>query len=143
MKDAVLTPEAVDDILIDAVVLSACADGMSKIELEAIAHMAKELPSLAGRDHATVTDRIRQSFERLERDGFDGRLKSFAEAPLSDETRRRVFCAAAVIQRADGHVTNEENAFLLDLADVLGLDEPRVRQLVTEIERRVRDSGGA
>jgi tellurite resistance protein len=131
----VLPASAIDDAVLDAIVLSACADGMSKSELDALASMAKELPSLAGQDEAAVSGRIRESFERVERDGLEGRLKALAETPMDDETRRRIFCAAAIIQYADGHVTNEENEFLLDLADVLGLDEPTVRDVVADIER--------
>ena len=67
-----LSPEqAMDDAVIDAIVLSACADGMSNAELEALTRMAKELPSLQGKDEAAVSDRIRESFERVERDGLD------------------------------------------------------------------------
>ncbi len=60
----VLPASAIDDVVIDAIVLSACADGMSKEELEALEKMVRELPSLAGQDHKAVTDRIHASFER-------------------------------------------------------------------------------
>jgi tellurite resistance protein len=137
----VLPANAIDDVVIDAIVLSACSDGMSKEELEALATMARELPSLAGKDEAAVTDRIRESFERIERDGLEGRLKQLgADTSMDDATRRRIFCAAAIIQYADGHVTNEENEFLLDLADVLGLDEKTVREIVADIEKNLEKS---
>ena len=42
-----------------------------------------------------------------------------------------------IVQYADGRVTNEENEFLLDLADALGLDENRVRAIVSEIEKQL------
>lgn len=131
----VLPASAIDDVVIDAIVLSACADGMSKEELEALEKMVRELPSLAGQDHKAVTDRIHASFERIEQDGLEGRLKKLADESMDEDTRRRIFCAAAIIQYADGHVTNEENEFLLDLADVLGLDETRVREIIAEIEK--------
>lgn len=134
MLSRVLPPHAVDDAVIDAIVLSACADGMTRTELEALARMAKDLPTLAGQDDAVVTDRIRESFERIERDGLDGRLRTLANASLDGDTRRRIFCAATVIQYADGQVTSAENEFLFDLADVLGLEEPTIREIVTEIE---------
>lgn len=133
----VMPASAIDDTVLDALVLSACADGMSKTELKALEQMARELPSLEGKDHAAVTDRIRLAFERVERDGLEGRLKALADAAMDDETRRRIFCAAAIIQYADGQVTNEENEFLLDLADVLGLDEHAVREIVADIERHL------
>ena len=136
----VLPAAVIDDTVLDAIVLSACADGMDKTELDALTRMARELPSLAGKDEATVAERVQESFARVERDGLEGRLKALAETPMDDATRHRIFCAAAVIQYADGHVTNEENEFLLDLADVLGLDETAVREIVLEIERSLASS---
>lgn len=133
----VLPQAAIDDTIIDAIVLSACADGMSKEELEALAKMARELPSLAGEPDEAVTDRIRQSFERVERDGLEGRLKQLDVALMDETTRRTIFMAAAVIQYADGQVTTEENEFMLDLADVLGLEEHAVREVREEIERNL------
>jgi len=133
----VLSPDAIDDAVLDAIVLSACADGMSKTELEALEQMAKELPSLAGKDEGTILDRIRTSFERIEQEGLEGRLKTLAHESMDALSRRRIFTAATVIQYADGHVTNEENEFLLDLADVLKLDASIVREVVDEIESSV------
>jgi tellurite resistance protein len=133
----VLAPDAIDDAVLDAIVLSACADGMSKSELEALEQMAKELPSLAGKDEGLILDRIRASFERVEKEGLEGRLKSLAHESMDALARRRIFTAATIIQYADGHVTNEENEFLLDLADVLKLDAAIVKDVVDEIERSV------
>jgi tellurite resistance protein len=133
----VLSPDAIDDAVLDAIVLSACADGMSKTELEALEEMAKQLPSLAGKDEGAVLDRIRASFERVEKEGLEGRLKTLAHESMDTSARRRVFTAATIIQYADGQVTNEENEFLLDLADVLKLDASVVKDVVDEIERSV------
>jgi tellurite resistance protein len=130
----VLPSHAIDDAVIDAIVLSACADGMTKEELETLAKMVRDLPTLSGKDDGAVTERIRESFERVQRDGLDGRLRALSDTAMDGETRRRIFCAATIIQYADGRVTNEENEFLLDLADVLGLSETMVREIVSEIE---------
>jgi|GEM_PF-2831619 len=126
-----------EDAVLDAIALSACADGVTNDELVVLLRMARELPSLKGRPPAEVDERVRASFERLAADGLEARLKQLGNTSFDDGTRRRMFAAAAVVQYADGHVTNEENEFLLDLADVLGLDETRVRDVVEEIEREL------
>jgi prepilin-type processing-associated H-X9-DG protein len=132
--------KAADDAVLDAMVLSACADGMVRVELEALARMAKELPSLAGADEATITDRIRQSFERVEKDGTANRLQAIGAEGGDEAARRRIFSAAATIQFADGHVSKEENEFLRDLAQVLRLDEITARRIVGDIERELRST---
>lgn len=128
---------AIDDAVLDAIALSACADGVTNDELVVILRMARELPSLKGRPPAEIDARVRASFDRLTEDGLEGRLERLGKATFDEATRRKIFCAAAVVQYADGQVTNEENEFLLDLADVLGLDEARVRDIVEEIEREL------
>lgn len=133
----VLPASSIDDAVLDAIALSVCADGVTQEELEALTRMARELPSLEGRSDADVEASVRAAFERIHRDGLEGRLRALGEADLDADARRRVFCAATIVQYADGHVTNEENEFLLDLADVLGLDEVKVREIVAEIEREL------
>ncbi len=132
-----LPDAAVDDAVLDAIALSACADGVVKEELDAIRRMARELPSSRSLDEAAVEARIEASFARIHDDGVDKRLESIAKAALDDDTRKRMFTAAAIIQYADGHVTNEENEFLLDFADALGLGENSVRAIVDRIEQEL------
>lgn len=129
--------DAIDDAVLDAIALSACADGVTGDELVVLIRMARELPTLRGKPAEVVDARVKASFDRVDADGLEGRLKKLGEAPMDDDTRRRIFCAAAIVQYADGHVTNEENEFLLDLADVLGLDETRVRDIIAEIENEL------
>lgn len=128
---------SVDDAVLDAIALSACADGVTNDELVVLLRMARELPTLKGRPPEEIDGRVRASFDRITEDGLEGRLEKLGKAAFDDATRRKIFCAAAVVQYADGKVTNEENEFLLDLADVLGLDETRVRDIVAEIEREL------
>ncbi|HEY8078258.1 MAG TPA: TerB family tellurite resistance protein [Labilithrix sp.] len=133
-----MLPDAVvDDAVLDAIALSACADGVVKEEMDAMRRMARELPSSRSLDEAAIEARIEASFARIHDDGLDARLEAIANAALDDDTRKRMFTAAAIVQYADGHVTNEENEFLLDLADALGLDEARVRAIVSEIEKQL------
>ena len=126
--------EEVDDAILDAITLSACADGVSKEELTALLRMARQLPTLEGKPLPEIDARVHAAFERVETDGLEGRLAKLGKSTFDDNARRRIFCAAAVVQYADGQVTNQENEFLLDLADVLGLDEARVREILSEIE---------
>jgi tellurite resistance protein len=131
----VLLETTEDDAILDVIALSTCADGVvQKSEVEALTRMARELPSLRGLTKDELDDRVRASFARLEAAGLEGRLKELGEAAKTDDLKRRLFSAAAIVQHADGHLANEENAFLLDLADVLGLDDATVRAIVDEID---------
>jgi tellurite resistance protein len=140
---AVLTDTPIDDAILDAIALSACADGVTNVELVAILQIARQLPSLRDRPPAEIDARVHASFDRLTADGLEGRLKALGSLELDDATRRRMFAAAAVVQYADGLVTSSENEFLLDLADVLGLDETKVNAVIADIERELGIEEGA
>jgi tellurite resistance protein len=133
----VLGDNPVDDAILDAIALSACADGVTNAELVAILRLAKELPSLRGRPPEEVDAAIHASFDRLTKEGLAARVEALGKMPADEATKRRIFAAAAVVQYADGLVTNEENEFLLDLADALGLDDAKVAEIIAEIEREL------
>ncbi len=139
----VLEGTPIDDAILDAIALSACADGVTNVELVAILRIARELPSLRDREPAEIDARVHAAFDRLTADGLEGRLKALGDAALDEQTRRRMFTAAAVVQYADGQVTNAENEFLLDLADVLGLDDAKVNGIIAEIETELGIEPGA
>ena len=139
----VLEGTPIDDAILDAIALSACADGITNVELVAILRIARELPSLRDREPAEIDARVHAAFDRLTADGLEGRLKALGDAALDEQTRRRMFTAAAVVQYADGQVTNAENEFLLDLADVLGLDDAKVNGIIAEIETELGIEPGA
>ena len=139
----VLEGAPIDDAVLDAIALSACADGVTNVELVAILRIARELPSLRDREPAEIDARVHAAFDRLTADGLEGRLKALGDAALDEQTRRRMFAAAAVVQYADGQVTNAENEFLLDLADVLGLDDAKVNGIIAEIETELGIEPGA
>ncbi|MCA9587991.1 MAG: TerB family tellurite resistance protein [Myxococcales bacterium] len=133
----VLAPTAIDAAVLEAVVLSCCADGVVESEIRAVHDMARQLPSFASMDDAALKEQVEGAFERIAREGLEKRLLAVTAAASDDETRRKMFLAAAIVQYADGEVTNEENEFLLDLADALGLSEKIVRGIVEEIEREL------
>ena len=57
----VLSDTPIDDAILDAIALSACADGVTNVELVAILRIARELPSLRDRPPAgTMTYRLRR-----------------------------------------------------------------------------------
>lgn len=138
----VLGASPVDDAVLDAIALSACADGIANVEVVAIVKIARELPSLAGASPEDIDTRVRAAFERLKADGLEGRLQALGTMGLDADARRRVFAAAAVVQYADGLVTSSENEFLLDLADVLGLDDAKVSAILEDIERALEIEPG-
>ena len=139
----VLGDAPIDDAILDAIALSACADGVTNVELVAMLRLARELPSLRGLPPAEVDVRVHASFDRITNEGLTARLAALGKATTDPATRRRMFAAAAVVQYADGLVTNEENEFLLDLADTLGLDDASVAGIIAEIERELDIEPGA
>jgi len=122
-----------DDAVLDVITLSVCSDGVAKGELQTLRTMVRQLPALRDLSDDDLEARVRGSFERLEARGLEERLREIGERPIDEDRRRRLFRAAAIVQYADGHLTNEENAFLLDLADAIGLTETKVREIVDEI----------
>jgi tellurite resistance protein len=139
----VLSDTPIDDAILDAIALSACADGVTNAELVAILRIARELPSLKDRPPAEIDARVHAAFDRLTTEGLEGRLAALGKTAMDDATRRHMFTAAAVVQYADGQVTNAENEFLLDLADVLGLDDTKVNLIIAEIETELGIEPGA
>jgi len=133
----ILPDTPIDDAILDAIALSACADGVTKDELAAILRIARELPTLKDLPPAEIDARVHAAFDRLSADGLEARLAALGKTQMDEETRRKMFCAAAVIQYADGEVTSSENEFLLDLADTLGLDDTRVATIISDIEREL------
>jgi tellurite resistance protein len=130
----VLPAAAIDDAVLDTIVIAACADGVTKDELDAIGRMARELPSLKRLTEQEVTTRLEGSYQRIHTDGLEGRLKAIASSPLDQGAKRQIFQAAAVMQYADGKVSAQENAFLEDLASALALDASTVIELLDEVE---------
>ena len=139
----VLGDTPLDDAILDAIALSACADGITNVELVALLRIARELTSLQGRPPEEIDARVQASFGRLEHEGLEARLAALGALAVDDAARRRIFAAAAVVQYADGLVTNSENEFLLDLADVLGLDDTKVTSIIAEIEQELGIEPGA
>ena len=72
------------------------APTVTNVELVAILRIARELPSLRDREPAEIDARVHAAFDRLTADGLEGRLKALGDAALDEQTRRRMFTAAAV-----------------------------------------------
>lgn len=132
----VLPAAGLDEAVLDAIVLSSCADGLLKGELATVTPLAGALPSLRDSGREVVDARVRAAFERVETAGLEETLRALGDTmkAKSDDAKKQIFTAAVIVQYADGHLTNEENEFLLDLADVLGLDGNHVRKIKSEIE---------
>lgn len=129
-----LPADGPDEAVLDAIVLSSCADGLSKGELGTVTRLAGAIHSLRASSKEAVEVRVRAAFERIEAAGLEEALRALGDKIEGDDAKKHVFTAAVIVQFADGHLTNEENEFLLDLADVLGLDETHVRMITSEIE---------
>ncbi|MBX3189528.1 MAG: TerB family tellurite resistance protein [Labilithrix sp.] len=136
----VIDDAPLDDAVLDAIALSACADGVTNVEIVALLKMARQLPTLRDLPHDEIDARVQASFARLNDDGLEGRMRKLAEAANDAAARRRLFGAAVVMQYADGNVSDAENEFLLDFADALGLREAEARAIVDEVEREIASS---
>ncbi len=128
-----------DETILEVLALSACADGVNRDELDAIAALAKELPSFTALDAAAVKEKVEAAFGRLDEAGLEESLKAIAARATDAAAKRRVFYAAAIVQHADGRVSNQENELLLDLADALGLDDDTSRDIANEIAKALDD----
>ena len=128
-----MPPGPDDDTVLEVMALSACADGVNREELDAIATLAKELPSYRALDAATLKARVEDAFAWLDETGLEASLLAIAGRAKDDAAKKRVFYAGAIVQHADGRLSNQENEFLLDLADALGLDDETSRAIAAEI----------
>lgn len=133
---ASLPPGGVDDeTVLEVMALSACADGVNRDELDAIATLAKELPSFQGLDASAVKEKVEAAFSRLDEAGLEPSLKAIAARATDAAAKKRIFYAAAIVQHADGRLSNQENELLLDLADALGLDDDTSHAIANEIAK--------
>ncbi len=122
--------------LVDAVCLSILADGkITKEEEEVAINFLAEMTELETKDAAKL---VRSAFERISRDS-DEVLQAIPDKLSTAEEIEGVFFAAAWVQYMDGEISTEEDSFLYTLADVLGLDDEEVEEILAAVEENIED----
>lgn len=120
--------------LVDAICLSILADGEVSREGEEVAvNVVTELTEMDSDDASGL---VRNSFKRIKADPDDV-LHTVADKLTTQEEIVGVFFAAAWVQYLDGEISTEEDSFLYTLADVLGLDEEEVEDILAEVEENI------
>jgi tellurite resistance protein len=89
----------------------------------------------------TINVMLQTYQERLQASGRDARLHEIAE-DLSEDTAdaEGAFALAAAIALADDTVTEEENAFINQLAEWFGISGERAEQILDQLEQDRRFS---
>ena len=130
-----LSPDA-DDLrtraVIDTICLSLASDGyITEEEQEAaVAILTRDLEITA----QEAQDLATRAFSRIQTNGLEASMASIAEAIVSPGDRRALLEAAAVVQYVDDTITPEEDDFLYQFADCLGIEHDEVDAIVDRVE---------
>ena len=145
-REGLLSPEEVAalnrvDPLAETMFLMMAADGtLSDVEQEAVRGGIRGLTDDALRT-GTITVMIENYQRRLEAEGRDERLRQIAEQ-ISEETSdaESAFALAAAVALADDDVSEEENAFINQLAGWFGIDPERSTAILDQLESDKTDA---
>ncbi len=88
----------------------------------------------------TINVMIENYAKRLEESNRDQRLHEIAEEISSEPSEAEgAFALAAAIALADDEVTEEENAFINQLADWFGISEERANEILDQLDEERED----
>lgn len=115
--------------LCEVMFLAMSADGrVEQAERDVIRGALRELDDRIRTPHFGAM--LRRAEQRLEVEGQSTRLRAVAKELADDPVRGEVsYVLASAIVYADDDVTMEENSFLNDLAEALGIDDSRTEEL--------------
>jgi uncharacterized tellurite resistance protein B-like protein len=139
-REGLLSPEEVAalnrvDPLAETMFLMMAADGtLSDIEQEAVRGGIRGLTDDVLRT-GTITVMLENYQRRLEAEGRDERLRQIAEQ-IAEETSdaESAFALAAAVALADDDVSEEENAFINQLAGWFGINPERSTAILDQLE---------
>lgn len=138
---AYTTPESVYPALIDAMCLSAWADGeVAQEEQQAIIDVIAGLPAYYGYEDEAATV-VHDAFERINEYGWDAILDETVNALYNTQQAEDAFVMAAMIQYADGEVDSYEDSFLWDFGGRMGLEPGSMEALMSEAEDHMYGGG--
>lgn len=139
---AYTTPESVYPALIDAMCLSAWADGeVAEEEHQTIIDVIAGLPAYYGYEDEAASA-AQESFARIDSYGWDAILEETINALYDTQQAEDAFVMAAMIQYADGEVDSYEDSFLWDFGGRMGLEPGQMEQLMAEAEDHMYSGDG-
>jgi uncharacterized tellurite resistance protein B-like protein len=139
-REGMLSPEEASalhrvDPLAEAMFLMMSADGVvTEVERDAVRGAIRGLTNDVLRS-GTITVMLETYAARLLAQGRDARLRELAEA-LADEQgeAEAAFALCAAVALADDSITEEENAFINQLAEWFAIPAERTGQLLDQLE---------
>lgn len=139
-REGLLTPEEVGSIsrvepLAETMFLMMAADGtIAEAERDAVRGAIRGLTDNLLRS-GTINVMLESYEKRLKESGRDARLQEIAQEIAEDPNEAEgAFALAAAVALADDQVTDEENAFINQLAEWFGISEERSLQILDQLE---------
>ena len=139
-REGLLTPEEVGTInrvgpLAETLFLMMAADGtLAEVERDALRGAIRGLTDSLLRS-GTINVMLETYEQRLADSGRDARLHEIAEELAGDPIEAEgAFALAAAIALADDDVSDEENAFINQLAEWFGISAERAEEILDQLE---------
>ncbi|HKO49330.1 MAG TPA: TerB family tellurite resistance protein [Polyangiaceae bacterium] len=139
-REGLLTPEEVGAInrvgpLAETMFLMMAADGtLAEAERDAVRGAIRGLTDGLLRS-GTINVMLETYGQRLADSDRDARLHEVAEELAEDPIEAEAaFALAAAVALADDEVSDEENAFINQLAEWFGISEPRAAEILDQLE---------
>jgi len=139
-REGLLTPEEVGAIsrvepLGETMFLMMAADGtLAETERDAVRGAIRGLTDNLLRT-GTINVMLETYEKRLAESGRDARLQEIAEEIESDPNEAEgAFALAAAVALADDEVSDEENAFINQVAEWFGIGEQRAAEILDQLE---------
>jgi tellurite resistance protein len=139
-REGLLTPEEVGSInrvgpLAETMFLMMAADGtLAEVERDAVRGAIRGLTDDLLRS-GTINVMLEGYEKRLAESGRDARLQEIAEEIAEDpHEAESAFALAAAIALADDEVSDDENAFINQLAEWFGISPDRAAEILDQLE---------
>ncbi len=144
-REGLLTPEEIGSIdrvepLAETMFLMMAADGtLAETEREAVRGAIRGLTDNLLRT-GTINVMLETYAQRLSGSGRDARLQEIAQTIAEDPSEAEgAFALAAAVALADDQVSDEENAFINQLAEWFGIGEERAAEILDQLEEDQED----
>jgi tellurite resistance protein len=139
-REGLLSPEELSalnrvDPLAETMFLMMAADGtLAEQELDAVRGAVRGLTDNILRS-GTIKVMLENYQQRLTQEGREERLREIAEEISEDVNEAEgAFALAAAVALADDSVSDEENAFINQLAEWFGISEQRAAEILDQLE---------
>lgn len=118
--------------VVDAACLAMAIDGeVTQVEVDHISHYISTLLEV---QMDVVALLIENSLQRIQNTDVEEFLFDLGERVNTLEDREQTLIAVLMAGFSDGVITVEEEGLFFELADIFGLDEPALEQLILQAE---------